>query len=48
MHFEIRRDGMAYNPVSLLTARDQQPAPAPGEMAAVYPASETGDEDAGE
>lgn len=46
--FEIRRDGMAYNPVALLTARDQQPAPAPGEMAAVYPASETGDEDAGE
>ena len=48
LHFEIRRDGMAYNPIFLLNARDQQPGPEPGETTAVYPVSETGDEDAGE
>jgi murein DD-endopeptidase MepM/ murein hydrolase activator NlpD len=44
LHFEIRRDGMAYNPLFLLAPRDQI-APGPDETAAVYPAVDSGDED---
>ena len=44
LHFEIRRDGMAYNPLFLLVPRDQI-APGPSEAAAVYPAVDSGDED---
>ena len=44
LHFEIRRDGMAYNPLFLLVPRDQAP-PGPAEAAAVYPAVDSGDED---
>jgi hypothetical protein len=44
LHFEIRRDGMAYNPLFLMASRDQI-APDPAEAAAVYPAIDSGDED---
>jgi hypothetical protein len=44
LHFEIRRDGMAYNPLFLLLPRGQI-TPDSGETAAVYPAVDSGDED---
>jgi murein DD-endopeptidase MepM/ murein hydrolase activator NlpD len=47
LHFEVRRDGMAYNPLFLLRPGEQA-QPEPGEMAAVYPAIDSGDEDGGE
>jgi murein DD-endopeptidase MepM/ murein hydrolase activator NlpD len=47
LHFELRRDGMAYNPLFLLLPGEHT-EPEPGEMAAVYPAIDGGDEDGGE
>jgi murein DD-endopeptidase MepM/ murein hydrolase activator NlpD len=44
LHFEIRRDGMAYNPLFLLLPQGPHP-PDSGETAAVYPAIDSGDED---
>jgi hypothetical protein len=52
LHLELRRDGMAYNPLFLLPPRDQIPPeiePAPDqEIAVAHPSGDGGDEGVGE